>query len=199
MTKIAVIIGSTRKGRVSDRFAQWIAKAVAEQAEVEVVDLKDYPLPLFDEEGTPRYNPDRHPAPAVQKWLDKIGGFDGYIMVTPEYNRAMPGVLKNAIDLLDYQLEQKPVALAGHGSIGGGQAVATLRLALPGVGAITIPEALYFAHRVRDVITPENELVEELRQAPVGPQGQLAGVIHSLVWYAEALKAARATQGTDLK
>lgn len=194
MTKIAIIVGSTRQGRVSDRFAQWIAKAATEQAEVEVIDLKDYPLPLFDEVAPPRFNSERQPTAAVKKWLDAIANFDGYVVVTPEYNRSMPAVLKNAIDHIDSQFDKKPVAIAGHGSSGGGQAVATLRLSLPGVGAITVPEVLYFAHRVHDVITPENELVEELRQTPFGPQEQLAGVVQSLVWYAEALKAARAAQ-----
>src|SRR4051812_39646745 len=111
MTKIAVIVGSTREGRVSDKLAKWVAAEAEKLAEVEVLDLRDYPMPFFDEPGSPRYNPGRAPAPEVTKWLDKVATFDGYVIVTPEYNRTMTAVLKNAIDVVAYEMEDKPVAL----------------------------------------------------------------------------------------
>lgn len=138
MTKIAVIVGSTREGRMTDKLATWAASEVAKKADVEVLDLRDYPMPFFDEPISPRYNPERKPEAAVQKWLDAVAGFDGYVIVTPEYNRTMSAVLKNAIDVLDYQMDNKPVAIVAHGSTGGAQAVASLRLAFPGVGAVTL-------------------------------------------------------------
>lgn len=189
--KIAVIIGSVRQGRVSDRLAKWVADEVGTLAEVETIDLKDYPLPFMDEEISPRYNPERQPAPEVQKWLDKVAEFDGYVVVTPEYNRSMSGVLKNAIDFLDYQMENKPVALVGHGSSGGAQAVATLRMALPGVGAVTIPQALFFTDRVGEAIDEAGVLSEELHEAPYGPQANLSAQAKSLVWYADVLAKGR--------
>ena len=143
MTKIAVIVGSTREGRMTDKLATWAAREVAKKAEVEVLDLREYPMPFFDEPISPRYNPQRQAEPAVQKWLDKIAEFDGYVAVTPEYNRTTTAVLKNAIDVLDYQMENKPVAIVAHGSSGGAQAVASLRMAFPGVGAVTLPQALF--------------------------------------------------------
>lgn len=191
MTKIAVIIGSTREGRVTDRLATWVTEEVKKSAEVEVIDLREYPLPMFEEAISPRYNPERAPEPAVQNWLDKVAEFDGYVMVTPEYNRATSGVLKNAIDFLDYQLEQKPVALVGHGTTGGAQAVGNLRNALPGVGAVTIPQAIYFNHRVGDVISEDGALHEEVAANPYGPQTALASQAKQLVWFASALKAAQ--------
>lgn len=191
MTKIAVIIGSTREGRVTDRLATWVIQEVKKYAEVEAIDLKDFPLPFFEEGVSPRYNPERKPAPAVQKWLDKIAEFDGYVLVTPEYNRATSGVLKNALDFLDYQMEQKPVALVGHGTTGGAQAVGNLRNALPGVGAVTIPQAIYFSHRVGEVISEDGELHEEIASNPYGPQTALASQAEQLVWFASALKAAK--------
>lgn len=191
MTKIAVIVGSTREGRVTDRLATWVAAEVQKNAEVEVVDLRDYQLPFFEEAISPRYNPERKPGGAVKQWLDKVAAFDGYVLVTPEYNRATSGVLKNALDFLAYELEQKPVALVGHGTTGGAQAVGNLRNALPGVGAVTIPQAIYFNHRVGEVITEDGELHEEVANNPYGPQTALQSQAKQLVWFANALKTAK--------
>lgn len=148
-------------------------------------------MPFLDEPVSPRYNPERAPEPEVKKWLDKIGSFDGYVLVTPEYNRSTSAVLKNAIDYLDYQMEKKPVALVGHGSSGGAQAIATLRIALPGVGAVSVPQALFFSDRLSESISEDGELKEELRTKPYGPQSNLEAQIDSLLWYTEALGAAR--------
>lgn len=191
MTKIAVVIGATREGRVTDKLANWAAKEVAKHADVEVVDLRDYPMPFFDEAISPRYNPERQPVPEVKKWLDKVSEFDGYVFVTPEYNRTTSGVLKNAIDVLDYQVENKPVALVAHGSSGGAQAVASLRMALPGVGAVTVPQALFFTDGVGSAIDDQGVLKAELAENPYGPQANLATQTETLVKYAEALKPLR--------
>jgi NAD(P)H-dependent FMN reductase len=191
MTKIAVIVGSTRQGRQSDTLAKWAVQEIAKKAEVETVDLAAYPLPFLDEAAPPRYNPDRQPAAEVKKWLDKIDSFDGYAIVTPEYNRSTSAVLKNALDLLDYQMDNKPVALIGHGSTGGAQAVAALRMILPGIGAVTVPQALFFTDAVGQAIDEEGVLKAELQDNPYGPQASLATLADSLVWYSEALSATR--------
>ncbi len=191
MTKIAVVVGSTRQGRVSDRLAPWIAAEVKKSAEVEVLDLRDYPMPFFDEAISPRYNPERKPTPEVKKWLDKVAEFDGYVLATPEYNRSMSGVLKNALDYIAYEMDRKPVALVGHGSTGGAQAIATLRIALPGVGAVTVPQAVFLKDSVSEAIDDEGVLKPELRENPYGPQASLKDAVEALVWYATALAAAR--------
>jgi NAD(P)H-dependent FMN reductase len=191
MTKIAIIVGSTREGRQTDKLAKWVAKSVGDKAEVELLDLRDYLMPFFDEAISPRYNPERTPVPGVKRWLDKVAGFDGYVLVTPEYNRSTSAVLKNSLDYLDYQFESKPVALVGHGVTGGAQAVANLRMALPGVGAVTVPQALFFSDRLADSISDDGELKEELRIKQYGPQTQLETQADSLLWYTKALKAAR--------
>jgi NAD(P)H-dependent FMN reductase len=191
MSKVAIIIGSTREGRVTDRLATWVAEEVKKHAEHEIIDLKDYPLPFFDEAISPRYNPERTPSEAAQKWLNKIAEFDAYVLLTPEYNRATSGVLKNALDFVAYEMEQKPVALIGHGTTGGAQAVGNLRNALPGVGAVTIPQAIYFSHRVGEVISEDGLLHEEIAANPYGPQTALASQAEQLVWFAEALTTAK--------
>lgn len=190
MAKIGIIVGTTRAGRATDRLATWVANELKGKAECEIVDLVDYPMPFIDE-PSPRYNPERKASPEVQKWLDKVAEFDGYVVVTPEYNRTIPGVLKNAIDLLDYQIEQKPAAIVAHGSNGGAQSVDTLRSALPQVGAVVVPQNVYFGARVAEVINEAGELNEELKSNPYGPQGALAGVVSQLLWLTDALTAAR--------
>jgi NAD(P)H-dependent FMN reductase len=191
MTKIAVVVGSTRQGRQTDRLAKWAAKEIAKHAETEVLDLRDYPMPFLDEAVSPRYNPERKPDAQTKKWLDKLADFDGYVFVTPEYNRTTSAVLKNAIDVLDYQLEQKPVALIGHGSSGGAQAIASLRMALPGVGAVTVPQALFFSDRLAESISDDGELKEDIKSRPNGPQTNLESQVQSLLWYTEALHTGR--------
>jgi NAD(P)H-dependent FMN reductase len=190
MTKIAVVVGATRQGRVTDKLAKWVAVEASKHGDAEVLDLRDYPMPFLDE-VSPRYNPDRQPDVQTKKWLDKVTQFDGYVFVTPEYNRSTSAVLKNAIDVLAYELERKPVALVGHGSSGGAQAIATLRMALPGVGAITVPQALFFTDRVGEAIDDNGMLDAELEAAPYGHQANLKTLIESLIWYADALKAAQ--------
>jgi NAD(P)H-dependent FMN reductase len=189
--KIQVIVGSTRPGRQSDKLAKWVNKHAQQmdEAEVELIDLRDYDMPLFNEPGSPQFSPDRQPVPAVQKWLDKVGQADGYIFVTPEYNRSAPAVLKNAIDFLDFQIAKKPVALVAHGSTGGAQAVSHLRGILPGALAVTVPKVVYFNHRVGQVVSEDGELSEELRANPAGPEASLKALLEDLVWYAKALSS----------
>jgi NAD(P)H-dependent FMN reductase len=191
MNKIAVVVGSTRRGRHTDKLALWAAKDLEGKADVEILDLRDYPIPFLDEEISPRYNPERQTDEQTQKWLDKIAEFDGFVFVTPEYNRSTSAVLKNAIDVMAHEIDDKPVSLIGHGSSGGAQAIANLRMALPGVGAITIPTALFFGDRLADSVGDDGELKAEIRDRPYGPQGQLDAQMKQLLWYVDALKAAR--------
>lgn len=187
MTKIAVVVGATREGRQSDRLAKWVAVEIKKSADVEILDLRDYPMPFFDEAVSPRYNPERKAKAEVQKWLDKVAEFDGYVLVTPEYNRSTSAVLKNALDFLDFQMDKKPVAIVAHGSTGGAQAVAALRMALPGVGAISVPQALFFSDHLASAISEAGELSEEVKSKPYGPQTNLDTQIEALLWYADKL------------
>jgi NAD(P)H-dependent FMN reductase len=191
MTKIAIIVGSTRQGRQTDKLAKWVAKELEGKTDAEILDLRDYPIPLLDEMISPRYNPERQTDNETQKWLTKVAEFDGYVFVTPEYNRSTSAVLKNAIDVLAHEIDDKPVALVGHGSSGGAQAIANLRMALPGVGAVTIPQALFFNDRLAESIDDKGILTQELQERPYGPKAQLDTQMATLLWYTEALKTAR--------
>ena len=191
MTKIAVIVGSVRENRVTDKLAKWTAEEVGKVADVEVLDLKDYPLPLFAEGTSPRFDPNYRPIPEAQKWIDKLAEFDGYVITTAEYNRSVPGVLKNAFDYVNNVVTDKPAAIVAHGSTGGAQAVASLRITLPGNGMVTLPNALFFSDSVGQAIDEEGVLKAEFQEGPYSPQVQLSGLAASIVKYAEALKAVR--------
>lgn len=191
MVKIAIVIGSTRQGRQTDKLAKWVANDLKDKADTEILDLREYPIPFLDEPISPRYNPERKPDAETQKWLTKIAEFDGFVFVTPEYNRSTSAVLKNAIDVIGHEINNKPIALVAHGTSGGGQAIANLRMAIPGVGAITIPEALFFSDRLADSISDEGELKQEIRERAYGPQSALDAQITQLLWYVNALGAAK--------
>lgn len=189
--KIAVIIGSTRQGRHTDKLARWVATNLKKSADVELLDLRDYPIPFLDEAVSPRFNPNRTPDVSTKKWLDKVIDFDGFVFVSPEYNRSIPAVLKNAIDVIGHELDDKPAALVAHGVSGGAQAIANLRMALPGIGVSTIPQAIYFTDRLADSFDEDGNLNNEIAERPYGPQSSLDSQIKSLLWYTEALKSAR--------
>jgi NAD(P)H-dependent FMN reductase len=190
--KLGIIIGATRPGRVTPRQAAWVARAAEQLDDVEVgvVDLKDYPLPLFNEAVSPRYNSDRKIEPAAQKWLDKIGEFDAYVFVTPEYNHSIPGVLKNAFDFLTWELNRKPAAIVSHGTVGGARAAMHLKEILSEGKALPIPNFVALAG-MSDVIDEQGNLAEAAKANPYGPQAALESLLEELQWYSNALTAAR--------
>lgn len=129
MTRIGIIIGSTRPGRHGDRVASWVRDLAAEHAggaaEFELVDLKDYALPLLDEPVPAAMAPGRQPH--TRRWAERIGPLDAFIVVTPEYNTAPPAALTNAIDYLYEEWGGKPVGYVGYGIFGAVMAVQKLR------------------------------------------------------------------------
>lgn len=128
MVKIAVIIGSTRPGRNGEAVGRWVHEIAKRRtdAEFELVDIADYNLPLLDEPVPPSMG--QYSKPHTQAWAAKIASFDGYVFVTPEYNRATSGALKNAIDFLYNEWTNKAAGFVGYGSVGGARAVENLRL-----------------------------------------------------------------------
>jgi len=158
--------------------------------EVEIVDLKSYELPLFDEAASPQYNPDRKPEGVVKKWLDKLSEADAFIIVSPEYNRTIPGPMKNAMDYIAFEFAKKPIGLVTHGSVGGAYAMANYRVALAQMLTITIPEMVMIPN-ASGVIDENGVLNEDARANPYGPQGAIEAMLASLKWYGEALLAAK--------
>jgi NAD(P)H-dependent FMN reductase len=138
MLKLAIIIGSTRPGRVGEAVARWVYE-LAEQgleAEFEVVDIESFKLPLLDEPIPPSQG--KYSKEHTKKWAAKIASFDGYVFVTPEYNHGISGALKNAIDFLYGEWNNKAAGFVGYGSAGGVRAVEHLRLVMAEVQVATV-------------------------------------------------------------
>src|SRR5881398_985797 len=130
MLRIAIIIGSTRPGRKAEAVAKWVYEIAQNRsdAEFELVDIKDYDLPLLDEPVSPilgQYSNDH-----TKAWSAKIASFDAFVFVTPEYNHATSGALKNAIDYLYKEWNNKAAGFVGYGSAGGARAIENLRLVM---------------------------------------------------------------------
>jgi NAD(P)H-dependent FMN reductase len=128
MTKIGIILGSTRPGRNGEAVAKWVQQLAAQRddAEFELVDLLDYNLPHLDEAVPPSMG--QYAGEHTKKWAAKIAEFDGFVFVTPEYNHTTSGALKNAIDYLYAEWNNKAAGFVSYGSVGGVRAVETLRL-----------------------------------------------------------------------
>jgi NAD(P)H-dependent FMN reductase len=128
MLRIAVILGSTRPGRKTEPVARWVFDHARQRgdAEYELVDIAEFDLPLLDEPVPPsqhKYSKDH-----TKRWSEKIASFDGYVFVTPEYNHSTSGALKNAIDFLYSEWNNKAAGFVSFGSSGGTRAVEHLRL-----------------------------------------------------------------------
>jgi NAD(P)H-dependent FMN reductase len=130
MIKIAIIIGSTRPGRKADTVAKWVHGIASKRgdASFEIVDIKDYNLPLLDEPVPPSLG--QYSQVHTKTWAAKIGSFDGYVFVTPEYNHGISGALKNAIDYLYAEWNNKAAGFVSYGSAYGARAVESLRLVM---------------------------------------------------------------------
>ncbi len=130
MLRVAIIVGSTRPGRKGEAVARWVYEIASSRgdAEFELVDIKDYDLPLLDEPVSPilgQYSKDH-----TKAWSAKIASFDAFVFVTPEYNHATSGALKNAIDYLYKEWNNKAAGFVGYGGAGGTRAVENLRLVM---------------------------------------------------------------------
>jgi NAD(P)H-dependent FMN reductase len=130
MIKIAIVVGSTRPGRKAEAVAKWVHDIAKKRsdAQFEIVDIKDYNLPLLDEPIPPSLG--QYSQPHTKTWAAKIASFDAFVFVTPEYNHGIPGALKNAIDFVYAEWNNKAAGFVGYGSGLGVRAVESLRLVM---------------------------------------------------------------------
>src|SRR6266850_1514696 len=138
MIKIGIILGSTRPNRNGEAVAKWVYKVEQKRsaAEFELVDIKDFHLPLLDEPLSPILG--QYSKPHTRVWAAKIDSFDAYVFVTPEYNHGISGALKNAIDFLFAEWNNKAAGFVSYGGVGGARAVEHLRLVLAEVQMATV-------------------------------------------------------------
>ena len=189
--KIALIIGSTRKTRFADIPAQWMlaqAKARADM-DVELVDLRDFDLPLFDEPASNAYMPSSNPAAVA--WQKKVAGFDGYIFVVAEYNHSVTGALKNALDQAYVEWAHKPMAAIAYGSMGGARALEHLRCIAVELQMVPVRNAVHIGGgdfwKVHPGMGGSGNLADI--EATLLPSAKLT--LDDLVWWAKATMAAR--------
>src|SRR2546422_2833886 len=130
--RIAIILGSTRPGRNGEAVAKWVYEIAQKRtdAEFELVDMKDFNLPLLDEPVPPIMG--QYSKPHTRTWAARIGSFDGYVFVTPEYNHGISGALKNSIDFLFAEWNNKAAGFVSYGGARGARAVGQVRLGLAG-------------------------------------------------------------------
>src|SRR5258707_588585 len=138
MLKIAAIIGSTRPGRVGESVAKWVYEHAQRRtdAKFELVDIQDFNLPLLDEAVPPSLGQYAHEH--TKTWAAKINSFDGYVFVTPEYNHGICGALKNAIDFLYREWNNKAAGFVGYGGAGAARAVSQLRAVMAYLQVATV-------------------------------------------------------------
>ena len=191
--KLLLVNASVREGRATPKVFNWVkhhADAL-EGAEIATVDLKEVGLPMFSEPAIPMSNQDRNPEGPLKVWLDAVAAADALVIVTPEYNHAMPASLKNAIDYIDFQVMKKPFMVVGHGGVGGARAIEQVKLSLnSNLGGVPVHESVnvvgfpLFQNLLSDDGEPQNEDIEKLG-------GSLDSALQTTVWYAGALKAAK--------
>ncbi len=182
--KIAIIIGSTRPGRVGESVAKWFYNQVknTNEVEFEVIDLVEQKLPLLDEPSPALYG--KYENDATKKWSELIAGFDGYIWVTPEYNHSTSAALKNAIDYLYHEWSKKPVGIISYGSQSGVRAAEHLKQIALQLQMHPIFEGIYIS-------APWAAVDEKGDVKPENLAGDPAEFTKDLVWWAEILKKSK--------
>jgi NAD(P)H-dependent FMN reductase len=191
--KIAIIIGSTRPTRFADKPAQWMLKQAQarDDIEVELVDLRDHPLPFFDEMASNLWMPSQN-SEAI-RWQETIGRFNGYIFVVAEYNRSITGVLKNALDQAYKEWNRKPFTAIGYGGTGASRAIEHLRGIAVELQMVSTHAAVHIGGGDFMAVFPMggNKPIEEI-EANLLPSANTA--LDELVWWAKATMAAKAAE-----
>lgn len=184
---IAVIIGTTRQGRVTPRLAQWVMNAAGKRSEAEfsLLDLKDFSIPMLDD--TP-WAENRELNDGTREWLDNLLRADGIIIVTAEYNHTIPAVLKNAFDHTNGEVKRKPVAIVSHGVNSGVRANEHLRQMLnSNMGAFSISATVTYVGNVAEALTEAGEATGDNQLN----DSKLENLLNDISWYTKAMKTAK--------
>jgi NAD(P)H-dependent FMN reductase len=195
---VSVIIGSTRPNRFAAKPAEWILDHLQQrpQVQAQLLDLKDFPLPWFEEESAPKMlgEGNAYENHVVARWTEAIAASDAFVIVTPEYNHGYPGVLKNALDYVYRQWNRKPVGFVSYGVASGVRVVEQLRMVAvelqmtPVNQAVHLPLSALMAHHTGGDTAAE--LARENRGA--------TWLIDDLAWWGRVLKAARQADALTL-
>jgi NAD(P)H-dependent FMN reductase len=184
MLNVAIIVGSTRPGRKADTVARWVHAIAARRGDAafELVDIADYGLPLLDEALPPAMG--QYAQPHTKAWAARIASFDAFVFVTPEYNHSMSGALKNAIDYLFREWNDKAAGFVGYGSVGGARAVEQLRLVM---GELKVADV-----RAQVALSLFTDFENFTTFRPIAAQEAAVGaMLDDLIPWARALQAMR--------
>ncbi|MER8071548.1 NAD(P)H-dependent oxidoreductase [Streptomyces sp. NPDC094034] len=183
-SRLVIIIGSTREGRLGPTVGHWFAGLAAGHGstEVDLIDLADTELPAVHPDwGT-------EPTPALAELSARLGAADAFVVVTPEYNHSFPAILKHFIDLHREEWQAKPVGFVSYGGVGGGlRSVEQLRLVFAELHSTTVRETVSFHKVTSDVFAPDGTAHD-----PEGATGAAKAMLDQLDWWARALRTARA-------
>lgn len=185
--KIGIIVGTTRPQRFSEKPAAWIAGLAKqkESVEIETLDLRDFPMPFYNEPQSPStITPEVYSDEMAKKWAAKIAEKDGFIIITGEYNHGYPAVLKNALDYVYHAWNKKPVGFVSYGSVAGARSVEQLR---------EVAVELQMAPIRIGIHIPWNVYMETLKDpaALKAFDNTADKFLDQLIWWTKALKAAR--------
>lgn len=141
--RIGIVIGSVRENRFADKAAAWLDRQTRTRTDLdfEVLDLKDYPLPFFDEPRNPASGAEAQNAVA-KRWRSKLAEMDGFIFLTAEYNHSPTAVLVNALDWAYYEWNRKPVAFFGYGTMGASRAIEHIRLQIAELQMVSVRQTV---------------------------------------------------------
>lgn len=186
--KIAVIISSTRDTRFGPIPAKWIADVAAQRddMDIEIVDLKIFDLPFFNEAMSSAWGPSQDPAAVA--WQNKIGEFDGYIVVAAEYNRALTGAMKNAFDQAYKEWNNKPIAFLGYGAVGGSRAVDNGRTVAIELQMVPVRSAVHIGGSEYVRVVHQRQPITEIEDAILPSANTM---LDRLAWWGWTTKAAR--------
>ena len=187
LPRIGIIVGSTRQGRFGDRPANWIRDIARLRTDMSVglIDLRDYPLPMFDEAASPAWRPPTDPV--AQRWGARLATFDGLIVVTPEYNHGYAAVLKNALDHAYAEFVRKPIGFVGYGGVGAARAIEQLRLVSIELQMAPVRNAVHIGMVEYLGVMQQGKTFDDFPHL-----GQSAtGLLDDIAWWARALRAAR--------
>lgn len=184
MIRVAVIIGSTRPGRIGEAVALWVYDIAKKRsdAEFELIDLLDYNLPLLDESMPPAMA--KYTQPHTLAWSAKIASFDAFVFVTAEYNHGIPAALKNALDFLYNEWNNKAAAFVGYGNTNGARAIEQLRLVMGELQIADVRTQVGFS------IFTDFENYKTFKPAPYHEKNVMS-MLDQLILWGEAMKSVR--------
>lgn len=196
LPQIQVILASTRPGRFGEKPAAWVMDRLSKRADLvaEQIDLRDHPLPNYDQPKSPALAGRDYPNETVAAWGRIVDRADGFIFVTPEYNHGYPASLKNAIDHIFPELNRKPVAFVGYGNVGGARAIEQLRLVTIELEMAPLRHAI---HILPGLMRPAMQADPFSIELFATLDERLDRAATDLAWWASALAAARASTAAD--